>query len=123
MQPRAAALLWDLHTAAMRIQEFVTGRTWEEYAEDVLLRSAVERQFEIAGEAMFLRKEDSETAERVPGVHRIVGMRNVLIHGYAEINDLTVWRTATGDLDALVTAVDALLIEAGPPVAEDDRGA
>ncbi|MBB3089502.1 DUF86 domain-containing protein [Nocardioides albus] len=87
----------------MRIQEFVAGRTWEEYAEHVLLRSAVERQFEIAGEAMsVLRKEDSETAERVPGVHRIVGMRNVLIHGYAEINDLTVWRTATRDLNALV---------------------
>ncbi|MBC7278282.1 MAG: DUF86 domain-containing protein [Nocardioides sp.] len=85
-----------------------------------MLRSAVERQFEIAGEAMsILRKEDSETAERVPGVHRIVGMRNVLIHGYAEINDLTVWRTATGDLDALITAVDALLIEAGPPMTED----
>lgn len=108
----------------MRIQEFVAGRTWEEHAEDVLLRSAVERQFEIAGEAMsVLRKEDSETAERVPGVHRIVGMRNVLIHGYAEINDLTVWRTATGDLNALVTAADALLIEAGPPATEDGRGA
>ena len=124
MQPRAAALLWDLHTAAMRIQQFVAGRTWEEYAEDVLLRSAVERQFEIAGEATsVLRKEDSETAERVPGVHRIVGMRNVLIHGYAEINDLTVWRTATGDPNALVTAVDALLIEAGPPMTKDGRGA
>lgn len=70
-----------------------------------------------------LRKEDSVTAERVPGVHRIVGMRNVLIHGYAEINDLTVWRTATGDLNALVTAVDALLIEAGPPTTEDGREA
>lgn len=35
MQPRAAALLWDLHTAAKRIQEFVARRTWEEYAEDV----------------------------------------------------------------------------------------
>ncbi|MDR7310864.1 uncharacterized protein with HEPN domain [Nocardioides luteus] len=116
MQPRAAALLWDLLTATKRIQEFVAGKTWEEYAADVLLRSGVERQFEIAGEAMsVLRKEDPDTAARVPEVHKIIGMRNVLIHGYAEISNLTVWRTATGDLQSLVEAVDALLIEAGPP--------
>lgn len=117
MQPRAAALLWDLLTATTRIQGFVAGKTWDDYAADILLRSGVERQFEIAGEAMsVLRKEDPETAARVPDVHRIVGMRNVLIHGYAEINDLTVWRTATGDLQSLVQAVEALLAEAGPPV-------
>lgn len=91
-------LLWDLLTATTRIQGFVAGKTWDDYEADVLLRSA-ERQFEIAGEAMsVLRKEDPETAIRVPDVHRIVGMRNVLIHGYAEVSNLTVWRTATGDL-------------------------
>jgi uncharacterized protein with HEPN domain len=42
-------------------------------------------------------------------------MRNVLIHGYAEISDLTVWRTATGDLQSLAEVVEALLAEAGPP--------
>lgn len=91
-------LLWDLLTATTRIQGFVAGKTWDDYEADVLLRSA-ERQFEIAGEAMsVLRKEDPETAIRAPDVHRIVGMRNVLIHGYAEVSNLTVWRTATGDL-------------------------
>jgi uncharacterized protein with HEPN domain len=40
MQPRSAALLWDLLTAAQRIQGFVAARTWDDYASDVLLRSA-----------------------------------------------------------------------------------
>jgi hypothetical protein len=31
------------------------------------------------------------------------------------VNDLTVWRTATENLDEVVTAADALLAEAGPP--------
>jgi uncharacterized protein with HEPN domain len=116
MQPRSAALLWDLATAARRIKGFVAGKSWDDYDADLLLRSGVERQFEIAGEAMsILRSADPETAARVPGAHKIVGMRNVLIHGYAEVNNLTVWRSATEDLHGLVTAVSALLDEAGPP--------
>jgi uncharacterized protein with HEPN domain len=116
MQPRSPALLWDVATAARRIQSFVAGKSWDDYSNDLLLRSGVERQFEIAGEAMSaLRRVDPETAVRVPNVHRVIGMRNVLIHGYAEVNDLTVWRAATGNLDELVSAVDALLEEVGRP--------
>jgi len=85
MQPRSTALLWDLVTAAKHIQDFISSKSWNDYASDSMLRSAVERQFEIAGEAMsVLRHLDPETADRVPNVHEIVGMRNVLIHGYAE---------------------------------------
>ena len=116
MQPRSAALLWDLATAAKRIQGFIGGKGWDEYDADLLLRSGVERQLEIAGEAMsVLRKLDPPTAGRVPNVHKIVGMRNILIHGYAEVNNLTVWRTATEDLGGVITAAEALLAEAGPP--------
>jgi uncharacterized protein with HEPN domain len=116
MQPRSAALLWDLVTAARRIQSFVAGKSWDDYSNDLLLRSGVERQFEIAGEAMSgLRRVDPDTAGRVPNVHRIVGMRNVLVHGYAQVNNLTVWRAATENLDEVVRAVDVLLAEAEQP--------
>jgi uncharacterized protein with HEPN domain len=74
MQPRSAVLLWDLVTAAKRTQAFVAGRSWADYSTDLLLRSGVERQLEIAGEAMsVLRHLDPETAARVPNVHKIVG--------------------------------------------------
>lgn len=80
MQPRAAALRWDLATAAKRIQGFVVDKSWPAYSNDLPLRSGVERQFEIAGETMTkLRRVDPETAMRVPNVHRIIGMRNILI--------------------------------------------
>lgn len=117
MQPRSAALLWDVATAARRIQAFIGGKTWEQYSNDLLLRSAVERQFEIAGEAMgTLRNLDPATAVRVPNAPKIIGMRNILIHGYAEVNHATVWRTATDDLDSVLSAVDSLLAEYGPPL-------
>lgn len=119
MQPRSAALLWDVATAAKRIQGFVAGKSWQEYGNDVLLRSGVERQFEIAGEALnVLRRVDPVTADCVPNVHKTVGMRNVLIHGYAEVNNLTVWRAATENLDELIAAVESLLTAAGPPRSE-----
>lgn len=110
MQPRSAAFLWDLATAAKRIQGFVADKSWDDYSDDLLLRSGVERQFEIAGEAMgALRRTDPETADRVPNIHRIIGMRNILIHGYARVNNVTVWRAATENLDDVVLAVEALL--------------
>lgn len=118
MQPRSAALLWDVLTAVQRIQGFVAAKTWDHYAADVLLRSAVERQFEVAGEAMsVLRKLDPATAERVPNARKMVGMRNILIHGYAQVNNETVWQAATTDLGEVVAVVRDLLNEAGPPEA------
>lgn len=118
MQPRSAALLWDVLTAVQRIQGFVAAKTWDDYASDILLRSAVERQFEVAGEAMsVLRKHDPGTADRVPNAHKMIGMRNILIHGYAQVNNETVWQAATTDLAEVMEIVRALLDEVGPPAA------
>jgi len=52
MQPEAPALIWDARRAAGRVLEFVAGRSWDDYQQDVMLRSAVERQFQIIGEAL-----------------------------------------------------------------------
>lgn len=37
MQPRSAAFLWDLMTAAKRIQGFVADKSWDDYSIDLLL--------------------------------------------------------------------------------------
>ena len=52
MQPESPALIWDARRAAGRVVEFVSGRSWDDYRQDVMLRSAVERQFQIIGEAL-----------------------------------------------------------------------
>ena len=51
MQPEVAKRLLDALEAARRIQSFTAGKEFREFAESELLRSAVERQFEIVGEA------------------------------------------------------------------------
>jgi hypothetical protein len=54
MQHDPRAWLWDVRLAADSIATFVHGRSFADYAADLMLRSAVERQFEIAGEALNL---------------------------------------------------------------------
>ncbi len=52
MQRDPRAYLWDAREAAAAILEFVASKTFEDYASDRLLRSSVERRFEITGEAL-----------------------------------------------------------------------
>lgn len=57
-----------------------------------MLRSAVERQLTIAGEALTqLARTDFATASRFTDYKRIIAFRNVLVHSYAEIDDSIVW--------------------------------
>jgi uncharacterized protein with HEPN domain len=46
------SLLWDAREAANAIAAMTAGKTFEDFDRDIVLRSAVERQFEIAGEAL-----------------------------------------------------------------------
>lgn len=113
MQPDAPALLWQARRAAGLILEFVSGRSFEDYERDPMLKSAVERQFQVIGEALNrLSRFDLGTAERVPDLPRIVAFRNVLVHGYATIDDALVWEVATTRVQALVYALEQLLAEA-----------
>lgn len=85
--------LWDALHAVDSISAFVRGRSFADYDADELLRSAVERKFEITGEALNqLSKIDGERAARVPGHRQIVGFRNILIHGYAHVDNVLVWQ-------------------------------
>ncbi len=59
--------LWDASRAAELLAEFPEGKSFAQYQADAMLRSAVERQFEIIGEALNnLSKVDAELAAAVP---------------------------------------------------------
>ena len=84
--------LHDMQRAAAMLGEFTAGRSFDDYRADAMLRAAVERQFEIIGEAMArLAKADETVAARISGYRRIIAFRNVLIHGYADVDDRLVW--------------------------------
>ena len=54
MQLEARKYLYDIQKAAGLLDKFVTGKTFDDYQRDAMLRAAVEREFEIIGEAIGL---------------------------------------------------------------------
>lgn len=110
MHANARKLLWDSRECAERIARFTAGKTFTEYLADEFLRSAVERQFEIIGEAMNqLRRIDSDTAAEVPQLPRIIAFRNILIHGYTNVDNRLVWGVLETDLPSLRATLGRLL--------------
>jgi uncharacterized protein with HEPN domain len=102
--------IWDATHAADLITSFVDGKELPDYLTDDLLRSAVERQFEIIGEALNqLSRADPALASRIPDLPRLVSFRNILIHGYAIVDDALVWDAAAVQLPQLRTTLVALL--------------
>ena len=109
MHPDAAKLLWDAQRAADRVSRFCAGKTFAIYEADEILRSAVERQLEIVGEALNqLSRVDATTASLLPDLPRIVGFRNMLIHGYASVDDHIVWGVLETNLPPLIVAMNRL---------------
>lgn len=112
MPPESRKLLFDVQHAAIGIGMFVQGRTLGDYTGDLMLRSAVERQFEIIGEAIGrLRRIDPDRFGRISEADRIVGFRNVLIHGYDTISDAVTWDIIQQKLPILRREVEAMLNE------------
>ena len=112
MQHEARKYLYDIQRAAGLLTEFTSGKTFVDYAGDAMLRSAVERQFEIIGEAMAqLARADEEMAGRITGYQRVIAFRNVLIHGYADVDERLVWNVVESNLPSLIREVEALLEE------------
>lgn len=110
MHPDVPKLLWDAQRAITNARRFVRGKRFEDYVADDMLRSAVERQLEIAGEALSkLRRIDPDAATRIPDLARLVGLRNVLIHGYASVDDRIVWGVVEAHLNAIEEAIQRLL--------------
>ena len=108
------AYLWDVREAVTDIQGFVAGLDLSAYVASALVHSAVERKFEIIGEALNqLAKLDPVLATRVPRLPEIVAFRNQLIHGYAAIAHERVWATIQTVLSTLGSAVQDLLTEFG----------
>ena len=104
------AYLWDAQQAAGLLTEFSNGRTFTEYQADALLRSAIERQFEVVGEALNqLSRVAPEVAALIPDLPRIVAFRNILIHGYATVDDALVWQLLVDKLPALRQILRTLL--------------
>jgi len=92
MQLEAMKYVHDIAEACEQIAAFTAGKTFFDDEGDAMLRSAVERQFEIIGGALAqLSRLDPAMATRITEHRRIIAFRNILAHRYAQVDDRLVW--------------------------------
>lgn len=100
----------DAIGACRAIQSFTAHVSFDDYSGNLMLRSAVERQFEILGEALNRASESYPASlSSLPDVPRIVGMRNRIIHGYDSVDDEIVWDAIQHHIPPLLAALPDIL--------------
>jgi uncharacterized protein with HEPN domain len=110
MQRDLRAFLSDIEQAARDILDFTHDATFEQYTTNKMMRSAVEREFLVIGEALArARQFFPEIMDRVGSAHSIVAFRNRLAHGYETIRNETVWEAIQKSLPVLLADVSRLL--------------
>jgi uncharacterized protein with HEPN domain len=114
MRIESKKYLYDIAQAAKLAVGFVAGKTFADYSADPMLRSAVERQLEIVGEALAqLARIDPAAASQIGEYQRIIAFRNILIHGYAEIDHRIVWNVLELKLPVVLRQASILLGDSG----------
>ncbi len=114
MQPETLKSLTDIRQAGEAILRFAAEITPEQYDGDVLLRSLVERQCEIIGEALRrLERTDPRMFARIHHARRIVDFRNVIAHGYDSLDSTIVSQVVRLYLPALLHDVQRAMNPGG----------
>ena len=115
MRPETPKLLEDIRDAAQYIVDRTAAETLGSFRQNRDLPQAVERNFEVIGEAVRrLSRSDPTTVERLTDYQQMIAFRNVLIHAYDVVDPIRVWRTISVSLPVLLAEVEDLLREAGP---------
>jgi uncharacterized protein with HEPN domain len=78
-----------------------------------MVQLAVERQFEICGEALGHLRGEVEVERLVPNLHKILGLRNRLIHSYDSIDYEMLWSVVVHQIPELHRQLTSVLEEAG----------
>ncbi|KOH44484.1 HepT-like ribonuclease domain-containing protein [Sunxiuqinia dokdonensis] len=101
--------LFDIQESIDSIQKYLGDkRDFKSYMGDKMLRRAVEREFEIIGEAMS-RIEKLDSSIEITSKRQIISMRNRVIHGYDKIDNEIIWGTIVRHLPTLKLQIDNLL--------------
>ena len=103
MKHDLAVLKEDLIAACRNIQNFIEGVSVVEYTENLLIKSAVERQFEIIGEILSrMSKEFPIAYANIRNARRIIDFRNLISHGYDVISDERVFQIVQENIPELL---------------------
>jgi len=110
MRHNPQKLFEDILQAIDEVETFCRQKTIEDFRADRALQLVVERELEIIGEAMArLQREHADLADRITDADKIIGLRNVLAHGYDVLEHEILWDVVANKLADLRHEVDRLL--------------
>jgi|SRR6056297_4288021 len=108
MPHKARKLLLDISLSCGEILDFIDGKSFGDFQEDRMLQLAIEREFEIIGEALHRLSsiEEPTLAEKIPEYRKIIDFRNIIAHGYDIIDEAAIWDFAVNLVPALLDKIE-----------------
>jgi uncharacterized protein with HEPN domain len=94
--------LVDILESAKIAMDYVLGKSWDDFYNDIQCQDAVVRRIEIIGEAA--RRVSQQTREKYPQIpwREMTSMRNLVIHEYDVVDINQVWDTVQNKIPPLV---------------------
>jgi uncharacterized protein with HEPN domain len=109
MSKRDAALyLEDISESIKRIENYVTGLTFEEFARDKKTIDAVVRNLSVIGEAVKSIPEEIKSKHSDIPWNEIIGMRNKVMHEYFSVAEDILWETIRKNLPSLKEKINQI---------------
>jgi uncharacterized protein with HEPN domain len=105
------AYLLDILLAARKVVKYAGSMKQQEFNANELVQDAIMRQLEIVGEAAGHISEEYRKGHPEIPWHKIIGLRNQIIHEYFRINKQIVWDTIKNDLPNLIRLIEPLVPE------------
>jgi uncharacterized protein with HEPN domain len=108
MQHKTQKLLLDISLACNEITGFIAGKSFEDFQEDRMLQLAIEREFEIVGEALhrISRIEEDKLSRKITEYRKIIDFRNIIAHGYDIVDEAAIWDFAVNRVPELLEKVE-----------------
>ncbi len=100
----------DAVSACELIEQFTLGMNEVDYSVDAKTKAAVEREFEIIGEALNrIKTIRYDMLSEIDNWREIIGFRNVIAHGYDIVEDNIVWHSIINDIPLLLKQLTSII--------------
>jgi uncharacterized protein with HEPN domain len=112
MDERILKWLYDIKISIDEIDDFFIKeeKDFFKYQNNIMLKRAIERNFEIIGEAINrIITRDSIYIEKISNAKSIIGLRNQVIHAYDSISDENIWSILINHLPKLKAEIENLI--------------
>ena len=103
--------LQDIKISVTKIFKYTANIDYQEFVSNDMVKDAVERNFEIIGEAVKNLPEDFRNKYPNIPFKQIAGMRDKLIHDYFGVDYEIVWKTIKDKLPQFSEDIEKLIVD------------